>query len=101
MFWNACSNPSFADRLVAIPLMERSATMEVHIVRRTEEREKSVLEFVSFTGKMFESVPAVVDLSQDVDDILGRRSGESNRYRKRPKQKRAIVDNLKPNRRAR
>ena len=58
---NPC-HPSFADRLVAIPLMERSATMEVRIVWRTEEQEKSVLDFVNFACKIFESIPAVVDL---------------------------------------
>jgi DNA-binding transcriptional LysR family regulator len=67
---NPC-HPSFADRLTAIPLMERSATMEVHIVWRTEEREKPVLEFVNFARKMFDRVPAIVDLTQDVDDLLG------------------------------
>lgn len=96
---NPC-HPSFADRLVAIPLMERSATMEVHIVWRTDERERSVLEFVDFACKAFEGVPAVVDLSRDAEDILGHRSGASNPSRRHPKYKRGMINSQKVNRRA-
>lgn len=79
---NPC-HPSFADRLIAIPLMERSATMEVHIVWRTEEHEKPVLDFVNSACRMFENVSAVVDLTQDADDILGGRSTAFNHSNKR------------------
>jgi DNA-binding transcriptional LysR family regulator len=80
---NPC-HPSFSDRLIAIPLVDRTATMEVHIVWRTDERETSVLEFVNFACKMFEGVPAVVDLTEDADDILARGSIAFKRLERRP-----------------
>ncbi|HEV3483344.1 MAG TPA: LysR substrate-binding domain-containing protein [Candidatus Acidoferrales bacterium] len=40
--------PSFADRLVALPLDERSAVMPVHIVWRKDEKAKTTLEFVRY-----------------------------------------------------
>jgi hypothetical protein len=58
--------------------------MEVHIVWRTDERETSVLEFVNFACKMFEGVPAVVDLTEDADDILARGSIAFKRLERRP-----------------
>ena len=44
--------PSFADRLVALPLDERSAVMPVHIVWRKDEKAKSTLEFVTYAERM-------------------------------------------------
>lgn len=44
--------PSFADRLVALPLDERSAVMPVHIVWRKDEKAKSTLEFVAYAERM-------------------------------------------------
>jgi DNA-binding transcriptional LysR family regulator len=44
--------PSFADRLVALPLDERSAVMPVHIVWRKDEKAKSTLEFVKYAESM-------------------------------------------------
>jgi len=40
--------PSFVDRLVALPLDERSAVMPVHIVWRKDEKAKTTLEFVTY-----------------------------------------------------
>ncbi len=40
--------PSFADRLVALPIDERSAVMPVHIVWRKDEKAKTTLEFVRY-----------------------------------------------------
>ncbi len=40
--------PSFADRLVALPLDERSAVMPVHVVWRKDENAKTTLEFVKY-----------------------------------------------------
>jgi DNA-binding transcriptional LysR family regulator len=45
--------PSFADRLVALPLQERSAVMPVHIVWRKDEKAKTTLEFIRFAQNMF------------------------------------------------
>ena len=44
--------PSFADRLVALPLDERSAVMPVHIVWRKDEKAKTTLEFVRYAESM-------------------------------------------------
>jgi len=68
---NPC-HPSFADRLIAIPLTDSAATLGVHIVWRKDEQEKSILSFVAFTRKMFEAVPDVIDLTRDADDIFDR-----------------------------
>lgn len=38
--------PSFADRLVALPLDEPSALMPVHLVWRKDEKSKTILEFI-------------------------------------------------------
>ena len=44
--------PSFADRLVALPLDERSAVMPVHVVWRKDEKAKTTLEFVEYAESM-------------------------------------------------
>jgi DNA-binding transcriptional LysR family regulator len=74
---NPC-HPSFADRLIALPLMEPTAKVGVHIVWRTDEQAKLVLNFVEFTRQMFANVPAIVDMSRDADSIfgLGSRTGK-------------------------
>lgn len=40
--------PSFSDRLVALPLDERSAVMPVHVVWRKDEKARTTLEFVKY-----------------------------------------------------
>jgi hypothetical protein len=44
--------PSFADRLVALPLDELSAVMPVHIVWRKDEKAKITFEFVRYAQSM-------------------------------------------------
>ena len=46
-------HPSFANRLVAIPLAEPSALMPVHIVWRKNEQARTTLEFVRYAQSMF------------------------------------------------
>jgi DNA-binding transcriptional LysR family regulator len=67
---NPC-HPSFADRLVALPLMEPAATIGVHVAWRNDEQAKSALDFIRFACKTFENVPAMVDMTRDADSILG------------------------------
>jgi DNA-binding transcriptional LysR family regulator len=43
--------PSFADRLVALPLDEPAAVLPVHIVWRKDERAKATLEFVKYAQR--------------------------------------------------
>jgi len=45
--------PSFADRLVALPLEERSAVMPVHIVWRKNEQARTTLDFVRYAQSTF------------------------------------------------
>ena len=46
-------HPSFTDRLVALPLADTSAVIEVHIVWRKDEQAKTTLDFVRFARTMF------------------------------------------------
>ncbi|HTT18181.1 MAG TPA: LysR substrate-binding domain-containing protein [Candidatus Sulfotelmatobacter sp.] len=45
--------PSFANRLVALPLDDASAVMPVHIVWRKDEKAKATIEFVRYAQSMF------------------------------------------------
>jgi DNA-binding transcriptional LysR family regulator len=45
--------PSFADRLLVLPLDEPSALMPVHIVWRKDERSKTTIEFVKYAQERF------------------------------------------------
>lgn len=45
--------PSFADRLLTVPLDEPSAVMPVHIVWRKDERSKTTIEFVRYAEERF------------------------------------------------
>jgi hypothetical protein len=47
-------HPSFADRIVALPLFEPSAVMPVHIVWRKNEQAKTTVEFVRYAESAFE-----------------------------------------------
>ena len=64
-------HPSFADRLTALPLMEPGATIEVHIVWRKKEQTKVALDFVAFTRKVLSNLPQVIDMTHDLERILG------------------------------
>lgn len=45
--------PSFADRLVVLPVDEPSAVMPVHIMWRKDERSKTTIEFVKYAQERF------------------------------------------------
>lgn len=49
--------PSFADRLLVLPLEEPSALMPVHIVWRKDEQSKTTLEFVRYVQERFRKRP--------------------------------------------
>ena len=66
---NPC-HPSFADRLVALPLGDPSAVMSVNIVWRKDERTKALLDFVKSTRGKFEQTGEVRCLTRDLDGIL-------------------------------
>ncbi len=46
-------HPSFAGRLVALPLKEPSAVTEVHVAWRRDEQARTILDFVRFTRDAF------------------------------------------------
>ncbi len=48
-------HPSFAKRLVVIPLSEPSATVEAHVAWRRSERSKTVLNFVDFAERIYKT----------------------------------------------
>ena len=64
-------HPAFADRLIALPLMEPGATIEVHIVWRKKEQTKVALDFIAFTRKVLSNLPPVIDMTHDLERILG------------------------------
>ena len=47
-------HPSFADRLISLPLAEPSAISEVDIVWRKDEQSRLILDFVQFTTERFQ-----------------------------------------------
>jgi DNA-binding transcriptional LysR family regulator len=49
--------PSFADRLLVLPLEEPSALMPVHVVWREDEQSKTTLEFVKYAQERFRKRP--------------------------------------------
>ena len=78
---NSPCHPSFADRLIALPLMEPTAKVGVHIVWRKDDQAQPVLNFVDFARQMFKRFPATVDMTHDADSIpgLGSRAGRRPR----------------------
>jgi len=57
-------HPAFIDRLVALPLKEPSAVIEVRLVWRSDEQAKATLDFVQFTRSKLEKREALA-LEQD------------------------------------
>jgi DNA-binding transcriptional LysR family regulator len=48
-------HPSFADRLVVIPLADAAAKVEAHVAWRKSERAKAVLNFIAMTRQVFDA----------------------------------------------
>jgi DNA-binding transcriptional LysR family regulator len=63
-------HPSFADRLVALPLCEPSAVVPVHIVWRRNEQARTALEFVRYAERIFEEGAEFGHMKQDLKGIL-------------------------------
>jgi DNA-binding transcriptional LysR family regulator len=62
--------PSFANRLVALPLAEPSAVIPVDIVWRKDEQARSTLEFVKYAQSMFADTGHLRHMTQDLKSIL-------------------------------
>jgi len=56
------SHPSFADRLVALPLREPLATLEVHVAWRKGESSSTVLNFIDTTRALLQRASRVFDM---------------------------------------
>jgi DNA-binding transcriptional LysR family regulator len=69
-------HPSFIDRLIALPLKEASAVIEVRVVWRRDEQAKQTLDFVQFTRNKFEKKEG---FEQDQNISGTRRSKRRNR----------------------
>jgi DNA-binding transcriptional LysR family regulator len=55
-------HPSFADRLVALPLREALATLEVHVAWRRSESSSTVLNFIETTQVLLRRGSRVLDM---------------------------------------
>jgi DNA-binding transcriptional LysR family regulator len=55
-------HPSFADRLVALPLRETLATLEVHVAWRRGESSSTVLNFIETTRALLQRGSRVLDM---------------------------------------
>jgi DNA-binding transcriptional LysR family regulator len=65
---NPC-HPSFAGRLISLPLSEAKARIGVHVVWRKNEQSKTTLDFVKFARSIFENSAEFRKLKQDLDGI--------------------------------
>lgn len=62
--------PSFADRLVALPLDEPSAVMPVHIVWRKNEQARTTVEFVKYAQRVFGEAGDLRHMTQHLKGVL-------------------------------
>lgn len=77
-------HPSFADRLISVPLAERSAVTEVRIVWRKDEQAKLILDFVQFaTDKVQQDKSLTRDRNLNRYEITPRSSRVRSATRKR------------------
>jgi DNA-binding transcriptional LysR family regulator len=63
-------HPSFADQLVAIPLADPSAFIEVHIAWRKDESSPAILSFLDTARELFKHVSGVLDLRPDGNSLF-------------------------------
>jgi DNA-binding transcriptional LysR family regulator len=63
-------HPSFADQLVAIPLADPSAFIEVHIAWRKDESSPAILSFLDTARGLFKHVSGVLDLRPDASSLF-------------------------------
>ena len=69
--------PSFADRLVALPLDEPSAVMPVHIVWRKNEQARTTVEFVKYAQRMFGEAGDLRHMTQQLKRVLPLTAGSA------------------------
>jgi DNA-binding transcriptional LysR family regulator len=63
-------HPSFADQLVAIPLADPSAFIEVHIAWRKDESSPAISSFLDTARGLFKHVSGVLDLRPDASSLF-------------------------------
>jgi len=86
-------HPSFAGRLMALPLKEPSAVSEVHLVWRSDEQAKTTLDFVQFTRDAFAKKESFISVQKagrprEVRRRTGGRSPDTRGKRNRNRMKR-------------
>ncbi len=81
-------HPSFADRLVAVPLCEPSAVIPVHIAWRKNELAKTVLDFVRYAESFFASPRTHGHSRREFGGNLRRpKSSKRGKRRRRPSER--------------
>ena len=63
-------HPSFAEQLVAVPLADPSAFIEVHIAWRKDESSPAILSFLDTARGLFKQVSGVLDLRPDASSLF-------------------------------
>jgi len=63
-------HPSFADQLVAIPLADPAAFIEVHVAWRKDEASPAILSFLEMTRAFFKRVPVGLDLRPGASSLF-------------------------------
>ena len=74
--------PSFADQLVALPLREPLASLEVHVAWRMGESSPTILKLIETARRLLQPVARVTDL-QNVPRIVRRMDAPAGQRRKR------------------
>jgi DNA-binding transcriptional LysR family regulator len=74
--------PSFADQLVALPLREPQATLEVHVAWRIGESSPTILKFIDTARTLLQPVSRVTDM-QNLPRIVRRLDSPAGQRRKR------------------
>lgn len=74
-------HPSFADQLIAIPLAEPAAFVEVHIAWRKAESSPAVLSFLDTARGLCRNVSGVLDLRPDASSLFTTPSERQQRPR--------------------
>jgi DNA-binding transcriptional LysR family regulator len=74
--------PSFADQLIALPLREPQATLEVHVAWRIGESSPTILKFIDTARMLLQPYSRVTDI-QNLPRIVRRMDSPAGQRRKR------------------
>jgi DNA-binding transcriptional LysR family regulator len=77
-------HPSFAEQLIAIPLADPAAFVEVHIAWRKDEASPAILSFLDTARGLFKNVSGVLDLRPDANSLFSTPAGRPGGRRPKP-----------------